>query len=256
MRVIPVIDLKDAQVVRGVAGRRDQYRPVEGPLAGDAQPATVAAAFAQALAFDEVYVADLDAIAGAEPDWNAYREIAEHLPRLWVDAGIGDATRARQLVDLSPDRPRIESVIVGLESVDGPDALAEIFEVLGPSRAVFSLDLKEGRPLTESPAWREDSAEQIVATAIEIGFRRTIVLDLARVGVDEGLGVTALCRKLHESYPQVELISGGGVRGKDDLAELTAAGCDAALVASALHDGRLGEAEVKAAARKSKRTSI
>jgi len=35
------------------------------------------------------------------------------------------------------------------------------------------------------------------------------------------------------------LIAGGGVRGLADLTALARAGCNAALVASALHDGKL-----------------
>jgi phosphoribosylformimino-5-aminoimidazole carboxamide ribotide isomerase len=66
-----------------------------------------------------------------------------------------------------------------------------------------------------------------------------IVLDLAQVGVDAGISTLELCRHLHDTHPSVEIISGGGVRHVDDLTQLASAGCDAALVASALHDGRL-----------------
>jgi hypothetical protein len=37
----------------------------------------------------------------------------------------------------------------------------------------------------------------------------------------------------------LQIVAGGGVRSAADLRSLSAAGCDAALVASALHDGRL-----------------
>jgi phosphoribosylformimino-5-aminoimidazole carboxamide ribotide isomerase len=43
----------------------------------------------------------------------------------------------------------------------------------------------------------------------------------------------------------MELTSGGGVRGRDDLAALADAGCDAALVASALHDGQLTVSDIQ-----------
>ena len=39
--------------------------------------------------------------------------------------------------------------------------------------------------------------------------------------------------------PDVELVAGGGIRGVEDLLRLAEAGCDAVLVASALHDGRI-----------------
>ncbi len=66
-----------------------------------------------------------------------------------------------------------------------------------------------------------------------------IVLDLTRVGLGQGAGSESLCRHLRALASDVEIISGGGVRSLADLRSLAAAGCDAALVASALHDGRL-----------------
>jgi phosphoribosylformimino-5-aminoimidazole carboxamide ribotide isomerase len=67
------------------------------------------------------------------------------------------------------------------------------------------------------------------------------VLDLARVGMGEGVGTEPVCRSLRCIDPKLQIISGGGVRGLGDLESLAQAGCDAALVASALHDGRVRE---------------
>ena len=75
MQIIPVIDLKNGLVVRGVAGRRELYRPVESVLNCEATPRSVANAFASNLGFRNTYVADLDAIAGIEPNWEAYDSI-------------------------------------------------------------------------------------------------------------------------------------------------------------------------------------
>ena len=65
------------------------------------------------------------------------------------------------------------------------------------------------------------------------------MLDLARVGLGLGTGTEVLIRKLRKGWPKLELIAGGGVRGREDLARLEAAGADAVLVASALHEGSL-----------------
>jgi hypothetical protein len=66
MRIIPVMDLMAGQVVRGIAGRRAEYRPLVSPLCGSSAPLEVARAF-RGLGFSEMYLADLDAIAGATP---------------------------------------------------------------------------------------------------------------------------------------------------------------------------------------------
>jgi phosphoribosylformimino-5-aminoimidazole carboxamide ribotide isomerase len=71
------------------------------------------------------------------------------------------------------------------------------------------------------------------------GISRLIVLDLARVGGGAGTGTDDLCRHIASTYPQVEVIAGGGVAGPADLGRLASAGVRGVLVASALHDGRL-----------------
>jgi phosphoribosylformimino-5-aminoimidazole carboxamide ribotide isomerase len=90
-----------------------------------------------------------------------------------------------------------------------------------------------------APTWRGLDAEAIAARALDAGVRRLIVLDLARVGTGMGAGTEALCRRLRQLDGGLEITAGGGVRGPADLATLAASGCDAALVASALHDGRI-----------------
>jgi phosphoribosylformimino-5-aminoimidazole carboxamide ribotide isomerase len=77
-----------------------------------------------------------------------------------------------------------------------------------------------------------------------------IVLDLAQVGMDAGVGTLPLCRKLRCLDSQLEIVAGGGVRSMRDLDALERAGCDAVLVASALHDGRLPARECAARSRR------
>ena len=239
LRIIPVIDIKDGLVVRGIAGRRDEYRPVESVLCDDASVGSVAGAFVEKLGLGEVYVADLNAIAGTEPAWSLYEQIAAAGLDLWVDAGLRDAEDARRLAEFSGGGRTIGSVIAGLETLSDTSALESMLEAVGPDRLVFSLDLKAGQPLADSPCWHGQSAEAIAAVAVEAGVRRMIVLDLHRVGTDSGVGTEPLCRQIRVQHPKLELIAGGGVRGLDDLQRLAEAGCDAALVASALHDGRM-----------------
>lgn len=103
-------------------------------------------------------------------------------------------------------------------------------------RAVFSLDLKNGRPLVADPALRSLHPIAIAELAAECGFGTIIVLDLARVGMGTGPDL-AMLRELRRALPRVELASGGGIRDAADLQRLADAGADAALVGSALHHG-------------------
>lgn len=248
MLILPVLDLKNGVVVRGVAGRRDEYRPIESRLAADARPATVARAFVEQLGLREGYLADLDAIAGAAPAWSAFRAAMQAGLRLWVDAGVREATRAAELATFSIEGAPLARVIAGLESLDSPAKLTEIVSVVGVERIVFSLDLKHGAPLLSESAqgWSVSAPLAVAATAADCGVRAMIVLDLARVGVGSGAGTEDLCREISRKWPHIELIGGGGVRALADLRSLQAAGCRGALVASALHDGRLSAADLAA----------
>jgi phosphoribosylformimino-5-aminoimidazole carboxamide ribotide isomerase len=244
-RIVPVIDLLRGLVVRGVAGRRCEYQPLTSPLCGDAQPATLARAFYEH-GFREVYLADLDAIGGAAPAWEIYRQVAECGLRMWVDAGLSTIDRAVELMKFTTSQGPLAGVVAGLESLAGPDLLAEMLAVVGPPRLIFSLDLKGGQPLTEATAWQGLDAREVAQVALDCGVRRMIVLDLARVGMNGGLGTEGLCRRLRDLTPELEITAGGGVRNQADLQSLAAAGCDAALVASALHDGRITTTSARA----------
>jgi phosphoribosylformimino-5-aminoimidazole carboxamide ribotide isomerase len=238
MRVIPVIDLKGGVVVRGVGGRRAEYRPIISRLTASSQPLEVARAFREHFGLTLLYVADLDAIAGAAPALVTYAALRADGFRLWVDAGLRDSADAAPLAG-------VEGIVAGLETLTGPQALRRLCQQFGGSRIIFSLDLKGGQPLTHSSAWDVSSAWALAGQAAGCGVARLIVLDLERVGQAGGTGTEALCRRLALAFPEVEVITGGGVRDVAELHELRRDGVSAALVASALHDGRLGRADLE-----------
>ncbi|MBX3412241.1 MAG: hypothetical protein KF708_05940 [Pirellulales bacterium] len=247
MRVLPVLDLMSGVVVRGIGGRRDEYRPLESPLIASPQPVDVAHAIAERFASREFYLADLDAIAGHEPAWDTYAALLSSGYDLWVDAGLADLPRANELAEFVAHDRSLTGVIAGLESLRNPQQLAEMLTAVGPSRLVFSLDLKHGSPLARHEGAFGADPFDVARAALTAGVERMIVLDLANVGQDAGLGTLDLCRRIHVAAPHVELVAGGGVRGLDDLRAVAAAGCRRALVASALHDGRLTPADLQAA---------
>ena len=48
-----------------------------------------------------------------------------------------------------------------------------------------------------------------------------------------------LLKKINELKPEAKLMAAGGVRGEEDLLDLAGIGTNGALVASALHKGKL-----------------
>jgi phosphoribosylformimino-5-aminoimidazole carboxamide ribotide isomerase len=250
MRIIPVIDLMDGGVVRGVAGNRQQYRPLQSQLCLGNEPGTVARALIEIVRCEQIYVADLDAIAGNEPNWAAYHRMRQAGALLMLDPGLADERQASAW-DRSTHFQRAtdefnldDTLVVGLETLEAVESLPRILAALGSKRAVFSLDLREGQPINAQETIQSQSPFDLAAQAIAAGFQQLIVLDLASVGTRGGVRTFELCRQIKAAFPAVRLISGGGVRHTGDLQTLAEAGCDAALVASALHDGRLSPTDL------------
>ncbi|HEV3122290.1 MAG TPA: HisA/HisF-related TIM barrel protein [Isosphaeraceae bacterium] len=235
MRVIPVIDLKAGQAVHAIAGERAHYRPVLSSLHAGSSPLGLALAYQSALGLSEIYLADLDAIAGAPPSLALYETLAASGFALWVDAGVRDSCTLEPLLDSGA-----ATIVAGLETLLGPNALVEAIEAAGPERLAFSLDLRNGQPVFSQEAdWGTSDAIAIAETAVRAGLRRIVLLDLARVGTGAGTGTRELLLRLVAAFPQLELAVGGGIAGPDELAALERAGASAALVGSALHDGRI-----------------
>jgi|SaaInlStandDraft_2_1057019.scaffolds.fasta_scaffold76977_1 phosphoribosylformimino-5-aminoimidazole carboxamide ribotide isomerase len=241
MKILPVLDLLKSVVVRGVAGQRDTYLPVASCLTTSADASDVARAFRDTLALSELYVADLDAILHQRPNQSIYRSLVSDGFKIMVDAGLTNLRQAEEILSTGAS-----SVIAGLETIPGPELLGSLCETFDHQQVTFSLDLQEGVPLGDTSQWETADPFEIGMRAVDAGVRKMIVLDLAQVGVGEGVPTQTLCRRLQEECPQLQLTTGGGVRDSTDLKNLQSSGIDAVLVASALHNGRIGRAEIDA----------
>jgi phosphoribosylformimino-5-aminoimidazole carboxamide ribotide isomerase len=249
MRVIGVVDLLDGRAVHARAGLRAHYQPVRA-IAGVAiepgDPLALGRGYHETLGLTEFYAADLDAILGrVSQDAPVSAMVALGLP-VWLDAGVTSVGCARHALGLGAAH-----VIIGLETLSSYDDLGTICRTLGSDRVAFSLDLRNGEPIepaTIPPGGKGDAVELVTRRAVDAGVGAVIVIDLARVGTGMGPDLQAIAR-VRRAAPGVTLLAGGGVRGLDDLVRLADAGCDAALVATALHDGRIGATEVAAARR-------
>jgi phosphoribosylformimino-5-aminoimidazole carboxamide ribotide isomerase len=236
VEVIGVLDLWRGRAVHAVAGDREHYAParmpvVPGVMPGDA--AAIAGAYITTFGLSQIYVADLGAIVERAPQPALIRSIAALGPSVWLDAGIASVADARAAFDAGASR-----LVLGLETLISFATLASICNELGRERTAFSLDLRNGAPMTASPELAHHSVDALVTRAVDAGAGAVIVLDVARVGTNAGPDLD-LIERVRTAAPAIMLIAGGGIRGRNDLARLQDAGCDAALVATALLNGRL-----------------
>jgi len=240
MRVIPVVDLRSGQAVHARGGDRTSYQPVRSLLGDGADPHGLAVAFRDALGLRDIYVADLDALAGGPPDLAFLRRVSDAGLHVWADAGLRDGAGVAELVGAG-----VGSLIAATETLGGPARLREIVDAAGPARVVFGLDLRAGRPvLAPGSDWGTDRPDRLLALALAEGVRRVLVVDTARVGGGRWVKVPAAVRDRLGRHSGVEVTVGGGVDGRADLETLAALGVAAVLVGSALHDGRLTRADL------------
>ena len=239
MKLIPVIDLMQGQVVRAVRGDRRAYRPVVSQLCSGSDPSTIARVLCEHCATRQVYVADLDALLGAPAQAAVLRALLHALPdlELWLDAGFSNAAAAYTLRSgLGAAGARVVPVF-GSESLASRAELERCFGGVtasargAPADAVLSLDRRGGQRLDTAGCW----------DAPELWPRRVIVMTLERVGSDAGPDLDTLAGVRLKS-PSAFVVGAGGIRDQCDLDRARDAGAGAWLVASALHDGRLPRA--------------
>jgi phosphoribosylformimino-5-aminoimidazole carboxamide ribotide isomerase len=234
MQVIPVIDLKAGAVVQARGGERSRYAPVRSRLCAGSEPLEVVTALLDVFRFTALYVADLDAIAGTGDHAATINAIEHAFPALdlWIDAGFRDAR------DCSPWWARsTATLVVGTETLRDANALRDLHDGADPRRWVLSLDHRGERPLGVP-----DVFECVTSWPV-----RVIVLTLDRVGTRAGPDLQLL-DDVRTRAGSRQIYVGGGVRGGEDLAVLASRGLSGALVATALHERRLGRAEIAAVA--------
>ena len=223
MQLIPVIDLKDGQVVHAVRGDRNSYQPIHqhSTLVSSSRIEDVITSFLNLYPFQIIYIADLNAITGSG---NHHQTIASLLAQhaniqFWIDNGS-------QLSDLGTLSAANYKTIIGTESQQTvPDH--------GNRNFILSLDYKQEQASGHS-SWFNNSA---------LWPQHIIVMTLSRVGSNQGPDFEKLAT-LSNTYPGKTWIAAGGIRNAEDLAQLATMGIDAALIATALHQGQISSQEI------------
>jgi phosphoribosylformimino-5-aminoimidazole carboxamide ribotide isomerase len=232
--VIPAVDVRDGQAVQLVGGERHGGREYGDPVAAAER---WVAAGARTL-----HLVDLDgAFEGERANAAAIKRIVETVDvPVQLGGGIRTAADARDLLDRGVDR-----VILGTAAVENPKLVAEIDET-HPRSVVVSLDARGGEvvisgwtegtgmdPATAAAAYEDRGAGAILFTDVDVEGR----LDGVRT---DSVGRLA-------DAVAIPVVASGGVATIDDVRALRDAGASAAVVGSALYEGRFTLADAMAA---------
>ena len=231
MKLYPAIDLRGGQAVRLYQGDYDQMTVY------NADPVAQAQAFLDAGA-RYLHVVDLD---GAKDDTTANLETIAAIAALGglfieVGGGIRDEARIRRYLDLGVGR-----CILGTVAVKDFGFTARMAQRYGVRIAV-GVDMKDG--FVAVNGWREVTPEPGVAfcrRCAAAGVRAVIATDIARDGTLQGTRLV-LYRELL-TIPGLEITASGGIARMQELAELQAMGCHAAILGKSIYTGAIDLAE-------------
>jgi phosphoribosylformimino-5-aminoimidazole carboxamide ribotide isomerase len=212
MELVLAMDLKGGRVVHGKSGQRETYKPLDWGCSPTAEPV----GFVRAIAPKYLYIADLDRIEGTGSHDRIIRECARLVSTCYADRGCrfpDDFLSGYHITN-----------IVGTET-GGQD--------LSLYRGGFlSLDMKNGQVI---PSGRRPA--DLLRQASGWKFEGCIILNIGAVGTETGLD-GAMLETIRAAYHR-KLFWGGGVAGITDLYMLRDAGFDGAIIATALHHGKI-----------------
>lgn len=208
MEIIPVMDVREGEVVHGRQVDRADYPPIGevSEVVDSSRPPDVADTFGAR----RVYVADLDALEGAGDNFSIVEGLSSGRDVL-LDPGISS------LEDLEKARSIVRHPVLGTETC--PEGVME--SCVG--NEFVSLDVEDGLP-------------EAAGTLDRLDLAGVIVLSLGKVGTASGVDLGLVEEVLGCGHP---VYVGGGIASEDDLVGLEEAGAAGALVSTALHDGSI-----------------
>ncbi|MDH7509421.1 MAG: HisA/HisF-related TIM barrel protein [Methanolinea sp.] len=212
MDLILAMDLKGGLVVHGSSGNRRAYLPLTWGLSPTAEPE----GYVRAVSPRAIYIADLDRIMRTGENTAEVLSCSRQVSRCLLDRGAAGPSDFLH-------HPRVTD-IASTES-------SEVDFALYPA-GFLSVDIRDSRVIPSG-----DDPLDLLSRAGSWNFSGAIVLDVGAVGTGKGPDISLL-GKLRGAYGR-ELLYGGGISGPGDLDTLAALGYDGAIVATAVHRGKI-----------------
>ena len=236
--IFPAIDLMDGGCVRlfkGDFNQRTNY---------DASPIETAKSFAQAGA-EWIHIVDLDgAKSGHAEQAPLIIEIAQESGlKVQTGGGIRDLSQIQTLLNRG-----VERVVIGSLAISNPEMVKYWMTELGPERIVLALDVMIDDQDVPRPAvrgWTEESDKtlwHVIESYQPSGLKNVLVTDIAKDGVLEGSNVP-LYKKIGENYPDLDLITSGGVGTLKDVKALKKLNPAGIIIGKALYEGKFDLAQ-------------
>lgn len=223
-RIIFVLDILNGKAVHAVRGERSKYKPVTGSRVCDSSsPLEIISA----LAPREVYIADLGRLQHLGDDLELIKKISGKT-RTMADIGPEDMNDVEKCAAIA------DTIIIGTETASYD--LIEKASVRFPGRINVSIDMKNRKVLAKDRSLDMEPLE-LVRKLNDLALKDVIILELTRVGTGAGIDLDFL--KSLAAAASHDVIVGGGIKDMDDIKALERSGITGALVATAVHNGKI-----------------
>jgi phosphoribosylformimino-5-aminoimidazole carboxamide ribotide isomerase len=232
-RIIPVLDILNSTAVHAIKGERNKYKPLKSKILNTSDPLEIVNIIKHKFYFDEVYIADLDAIIKRKQNHVLLSEILKTYDlKVMLDPGIIHKTDI-----LTYSKYNLSKLILGLETIKNFEVIKEGLYIMGQKRLSVSIDMYQGSIISNLKELDNQSPLDVVRILKNLGITEIILLDLFRVGQKIG-GIPPLFIKFRDQF-EGNILIGGGVKELKDLEMMYNKNFSGVLIATALYDGSL-----------------
>ena len=238
-RIIPVIDILNSQAVHAIKGEREKYKPLKSVIINGSNPTRIALKLKNEYFFNELYIADLDAILQSKPNITILSKII-HISgvEIMIDPGIKTKEEVEKYFKLN-----LKSLILGLETLRDINVIRERLKLFDTNKVVVSVDMYNGVIKTNIKEVESVVILEYYYLHAALGVVNIILLDLYKVGQKMG-GISALYLKVREQF-NGEILVGGGIKDIQDIKEYKSNNFSGVLIGTALHDGSIKIQELR-----------
>ena len=235
MRIIPAIDIINGQCVRLSKGDYNTAKIYSN------DPLEVAKSF-QDHGVEYLHLVDLD---GAKSQGIVNHKVLETLAtktNLKIDFGGGLKTDQDLKIAFESGAKQITG---GSIAVKDPQRFLSWIKSYGAHKIILGADAANEKIAISG--WLETSTEDLipyVANYMAKGISDVICTDISKDGMLEGPSID-LYEKMIRALKDIKLIASGGVAKLQDLYDLSAVGCDGAIVGKAIYEDRISLKEIE-----------
>jgi len=235
MRIIPAIDIFNGQCVRLSKGDYNTAKIYSN------DPLEVAKSF-QDHGVEYLHLVDLD---GAKSQGIVNHKVLETLAtktNLKIDFGGGLKTDQDLKIAFESGAKQITG---GSIAVKDPQRFLSWIKSYGAHKIILGADAANEKIAISG--WLETSTEDLipyVANYMTKGISDVICTDISKDGMLEGPSID-LYEKMIRELKDIKLIASGGVAKLQDLYDLSAVGCDGAIVGKAIYEDRISLKEIE-----------